>query len=191
MSSPAAHARATQWAEQHADALWRFAMSRLNSRELAEEAVQETFLAAVRSADSFQEQSAPLTWLTGILIHKIADIHRARAKGGKAAALDDLDTPAASGTFTKGGKWSVLPASWGIDPQSPTDLAKVREALRTCLDKLPENLRTPVEMRDVLAVPSEEVCKQLQITATNLWTRLHRARALLRTCVERSITQRP
>ena len=71
MTSPNMH----DWLNQHGDYLYRFALARLRDPHLAEDVVQETFLAAIKSPN-FAEQSAPRTWLTGILKHKIIDVMR-------------------------------------------------------------------------------------------------------------------
>ena len=74
---------ATEWVDQYGDSLFRYALSRIRNREVAEDLVQETFLAALQSYDQFQGKSTVLTWLTGILRHKVVDHQRLTFSGSR------------------------------------------------------------------------------------------------------------
>lgn len=186
-------AAAQRWLSEHGDVLWRFACSRVKSREVAEEIVQETILGAMQSFASFAGHSSERTWLLGIAAHKIADHVRAerRRRGVNEAKDTPLETVRSpeedsfEAMFTPAGKWATLPAAWGKDTDSAAENAELLKALRHCVEDLPPALAEAVWMRDLLNIPATEVCKSLGLTATNLWTRTHRARAALRTCVER------
>lgn len=84
--------------------------------------------------------------------------------------------------FTVGGMWARVPEDWG---RSGAERAEILGALRQCLEELPGPMAELVWLRDLLGVPTDEVCKCLALTPTNLWTRMHRARTALRECVER------
>src|SRR3954463_10777652 len=110
---PAATDVASAWVEQYGDALFRYARGRVARRELAEDLVQETFLAALQSLDRFQNRSTTRTWLFSILRHKIVDHYR-RSEPGRDVAEP---APTSDRFFTPGGHWSRAPSPW----KSPED----------------------------------------------------------------------
>jgi RNA polymerase sigma-70 factor (ECF subfamily) len=173
-----------QWLAEHGDVLWRFARARTRSRDAAEDVVQETILAAMRAHHTFSGASCERTWLLGIAAHKAADHFRAvRRRAGRSADAGEVAEP----VFSEQGLWARPPAAWGIGPGDGAEHAEALAALRRCIDQLPPSQSEAVWMRDLLGIPAAEVCKSLGLTPTNLWTRLHRARAALRQCVERSV----
>lgn len=87
--------------------------------------------------------------------------------------------------FARSGKWARIPEAWPAELEASIDRATQIEALRKCIEQLPPGQRELVWMRDLLDVPTDEICKQSGITPTNMWTRLHRARAALRACMEK------
>lgn len=186
-------APAERWVNEHGDALWRFALSRTRSHDAAEEVVQETLLAAVQGFGSFAAGSSVRTWLLGIAVHKIAD-HFRRSRRRDASAGADPDGAAEDQRFESmfgaDGCWARRPGPWGRGADSAAENADLLAALRRCLDGLPPLLAEAVWMRDVLGVPTGEACKAMGVTATNLWTRAHRARAALRLCVEKAVSLR-
>jgi RNA polymerase sigma factor (sigma-70 family) len=168
---------ATDWLSEHGDAMWRFAISRV-SPHVAEDVIQETLLAAVAKRAAFEERSAVETWLIGILIHKIADHFRRRAR----ECPDERSGPtsgAEMADFKADGMWMHPPGAWEGRPDE-----ELLTHLEECRDRLPLNLRDAIELRDMRQLPAHAVCKVLGITPTNLWTRLHRARSLLRRCID-------
>ena len=189
-ASPAAPVE--RWLAEHGDVLWRFALGRVRSREAAEEVVQETVLAAMQGYAAFSGGSSERTWLLGIAAHKIADHFRAaRRRTGTpdAKPLDDSgqDNADMTGMFTAKGMWARPLSAWGLDAGSTTEHAEMLAALRRCIDALPPAQGEAVWLRDILNIPATEVCKAMGISATNLWSRMHRARAALRVCVEKSM----
>ncbi len=92
--------------------------------------------------------------------------------------------------FTPGGQWARCAAPWTLGGSASAERSSELEALRRCLDALPPSLGEAVWLRDLLAVPSKEVCKAMKLTPTNLWTRLHRARSALRFCMEKAMAPR-
>lgn len=173
---------AHEWLNAHGDYLYRFALARLHDAHLAEDAVQETFLAAIKNPN-FAEQSSPRTWLTGILKHKIIDTMR---KGQREIAVTDLvdDTDADMNEFfNASGHWAEKPIAWNM-PSDALEQKQFLGILENCMDKLPKKLAALFLMRDVHETDNEEICKELQITATNAWVMLYRARMSLRKCLE-------
>jgi len=191
-SGGAAADAAARWLTEHGDVLWRFALSRTHSPDLAEEVVQETFIAAMQAYEGFGGRSSERTWLLGIAAHKASDALRRRARDARRVDPREVDMDAAAaagspdptGEFNGEGRWARVPARVPrLTARSRIELGK---ALRRCLDTLPPGQSELVWLRDVLGVPNEEIRKISGLTPTNLWTRLHRARAALRSCMERS-----
>lgn len=183
-SHPPSAEQIRQWLADHGDLLYRYAVSLVRDRATAEELVQETFLAALKSARRFRGRSTPQTWLTGILRHKVMDHFRSLARRANVSAvdLDDLDQQ----VFDAKGAWLTPPAPWPSDPHSVLKDCEFREVLNRCLDKLDAVKRGVIMLRVFEELSSKEVCKELGITATNLWVLMHRARGALRDCLEKN-----
>lgn len=181
-----------RWLRDHGDVLWRFVVGRVPSREIAEDIVQETFLAAIQARAAFAGSSSERTWLIGIASHKIADHFRAqrRRTGDADAALTDNSGPETAdmaGMYTAKGKWAKQPGAWGLDAGNTPENAEILAALHRCIQALPPSQAQAVWLRDLLDIPGLQVCKAMDISPTNLWSRMHRARAALRQCVENSM----
>ena len=170
------------WLNDHGDYLYRFALARLRDPHQAEDVVQETFLAAIKSPN-FAEQSSPRTWLTGILKHKIIDVMR---KGIREVAASDLmadEDASMDEFFDDTGHWAEKPLAWDI-PHEALEQKQFLGVLQNCVDKLPAKLAAMFMLRDVQETDNEEICKELNITATNAWVMLYRARMSVRKCLE-------
>lgn len=165
--------------------LLRVARLQLRDMALAEDVVQDTLAAALTAQARFSGKSSVKTWLTGILKHKIVDAIRKRQREPVAAsALDDeADLEDFEGLFRDNGTWQAPPADWG-DPEEALDRRQFFDILETCLDKLPPKTARVFVMREVMELESDEICKELAITANNLWVILYRARMSLRECLE-------
>ena len=173
------------WLAEYGDDLLRYAAARVDNWSLAEDLVQETFLAAVTARGRFQGGSSIKTWLIGILRRKIADHYRQvfrRRGNNRQDSTDEIRPPAAP----HGRHWNELPAAWPVKPEQQLEQEEFWTTLRQCLNKLGENLRTAFVLRVMDDLDTEEVCSILQISATNLSVRLHRARMLMRECLEKN-----
>ncbi|MGE5169039.1 MAG: sigma-70 family RNA polymerase sigma factor [Rudaea sp.] len=173
--------------EAHRRYLLRVARLELRDAELAEDVVQETLVAALAGRSGFSGRSSVKTWLTGILKHKIVDAIRQRQRQPRSFAsldeeadLDDFDA-----MFRDDGHWEAPPADWG-DPEQALSRREFMDVLELCLEKLPPNTARVFVMREVLELTTDEICKELTITANNLWVILYRARMALRACVEQN-----
>ena len=170
------------WLNQHGDYLYRFALARLRDPHLAEDVVQETFLAAIKSP-SFAEQSAPRTWLTGILKHKIIDVMRKNVREIAASDLMSDEDANMDEFFDEKGHWVEPPLAWDM-PESALEQKQFLGVLQTCMEKLPPKLAQLFMLRDVQETDNAEICKELNISTTNAWVMLYRARMGLRKCLE-------
>ena len=172
-----------EWVEQYGDYLYSFALTRVQDPSIAEDIVQETFLAALHSLENFKRRSSERTWLTGILKHKIVDYYRKKAKE---QPVDDIEyrLETLDEVFDKNGQWKVKPAKWAADPQKFYEEREFMKVLHHCLSELSSRLSSAFILREMIGESTEEICKVLNITATNLWVMLYRARMNLRRCLE-------
>ncbi len=174
---------ARTWVEEHGDALYRYAMSRLGRHDLAEDVVQDTFLAALSARGRFEGRASSRTWLVAILRRKIVD--RLRRGEGQGPGAQAGSTGAPGPLFDKSGVWINPPSRWTL-PDQAMESDELRAVLDDCLDRLPDQLAEPFLLREVDGLDAEEVRRSLDLTAGNLRVRLHRARLLLRGCLERN-----
>jgi RNA polymerase sigma-70 factor (ECF subfamily) len=162
--------------------LLRYASLQLRDNAAAEDAVQETLLAALAGESGFQARSSLRTWLTGILKHKILDairrasreVHLDEEGVGGAAEFDHL--------FNAKGHWVEHPAAWD-NPAASLERKEFFAALEECLGKLPAKTATAFLMREHLGADTEEICTQLAIAPNHCWVLLYRARMALQQCL--------
>jgi RNA polymerase sigma-70 factor (ECF subfamily) len=164
--------------------LLRYAALQLRDAAAAEDAVQETLLAALAGEANFAGRSNLRTWLTGILKHKIVDAIRCQTRERPASDVDaERDADEFDGLFDRRGHWAEAPEAW----QPPEELLQQKQflaALEACLRALPERTARVFMLREHLGLETPEICKELGITATHCWVMLHRARMALRLCLE-------
>ena len=173
--------------DAHRGYLLRVARLQLRDDALAEDVVQETLLAAL-SGGTFSGKSSLKTWLTGILKHKIIDAIRRKQREPLLASTfdDECDIEDLEGLFKAPfGAWDSPPAEWG-DPEQALNRSQFFDIMDFCLEKLPPNTARVFMMREVMGLESDEICKELAITANNLWVILYRARMSLRECLEQN-----
>lgn len=162
--------------------LLRFARTQLRNEAWAEDAVSETLLAALEKPLSFAGQSQLKTWLVGVLKHKVVDQLRRHTREATILTTDDgedLD----QALFDDTGHWRDKPADWG-DPEQHCGQHQFLAVMEICITQLPPTQGRVFMMREWLELETDEICKELQITSTNLWVLLHRARLRLRECLQ-------
>ena len=177
-----------RWVELYGDYLFKFALLRLRDEAKAEDAVQETFLAALRGGKSFAGRSAEKSWLAGILKNKIFDYYRQATRETSFTDLDfyadeESDRFVAEGLFKDGWIHQLGPLEWS-SPGASLDREVFWKTFRDCSDKLPKTIAAVFSLREVDGVESKEICGLLNISENNLWVMLHRARMALRRCLE-------
>lgn len=167
------------------DYLMRFARLQLRNDAWAEDAVSETLLAALAKPQAFEARSQLKTWLVGILKHKIIDTLRQRQREVVLDAGSDDDTvdPLDHMAFKTDGHFAEKPAEWG-NPERDMQSRQFFAVLEACTEKLPPAQGRLFLMREWLELSSEDICKELSLTPTNLYVQLHRARLRLRECLE-------
>jgi RNA polymerase sigma-70 factor (ECF subfamily) len=172
------------WLNEHGDYLYRFALARLRNPHQAEDAVQDTLLAAIKSS-GFEGQSSARTWLTGILKHKIIDLQRKLIREQPLSDIIDLDAfdTSMDDFFDQSGHWLEKPQTVDM-PEDALEQKQFLSILDNCINRLPTKLAAIFMLRDVHETDNENICKELEITATNAWVMLYRARMGLRKCLE-------
>ena len=165
--------------------LLRFARLQLRNDAWAEDAVSETVLAALSKPQAFQNRSQLKTWWVGILKHKIIDtLRRNKREVCTLSSRDDSEVdPLEQMAFAANGHFAEAPADWG-NPEQNLDNRQFMVILDACANKLPAVQGRLFLMREWLELSSEEICKELALTPTNLYVQLHRARLRLRECLE-------
>ena len=176
------------WVEAYSDKMYSWALYKTNNRETAEDLVQETFIAAFQSFEKFEGLNNPKTWLFGILNHKIADHYRKVYRNpivnesgrNPEAGKDFLET-----FFDADGSWikEQRPQPWPEDSDLLDDTEFVK-ILQVCMEKLPSNWFAAINLKYLEEKKGEQICQELQITPTNFWQILHRAKLHLRKCLE-------
>lgn len=173
---------ANTWLTEHGDYLFRMARRQLHSDALAEDAVQETLLAALAAQARYAGDASPRTWLTGILKHKIIDLIRRQLREVELPRDADGEE-AVDSLFRQDGHWAEPVRPWG-NPDTEAELGQLRRALDECADRLKPAMAQVFSLREVAGMETAEICKELGITPTNCWVLLHRARLFMRHCLE-------
>jgi RNA polymerase sigma-70 factor (TIGR02943 family) len=169
---------------EHRTYLMRFARLQLRNDAWAEDAVSETLLAALAKPQTFGNRSQLKTWLVGILKHKVIDMIRSNTREVSATDADtdhegdELDKIA----FRADGHFAEQPNDWG-DPHKTLQQSQFFQVLDACMERLPPALGRLFLMREWLELSSQDICKELSLTPTNLYVQLHRARLRLQECL--------
>jgi RNA polymerase sigma-70 factor (ECF subfamily) len=177
---------AERWVEEYGDVLFGFAAARVRDRVIAQDLVQETFLAAIKASENFAGRSTERSWLFGILRNKLVDYYRRQSRE---TALADLEPtlPEEEGAFGRSGLskdgWVLAPKAWET-PDETLVSKEFQEVFRGCLSRLPDKVAQVFLLREVDGVSSQEICKDLGVSPNNFWVMLHRARMGLRRCLE-------
>ncbi len=178
---------------KHHSALIRMAMGYVRDREVAEEVVQDTWMAVIEGLHRFEGRSSLRTWIFGIMIHKAKDRGVREKRHMSFSAFESFDDesedPVDPARFHQigewAGHWAVPPQPW--DEQTPERLLASQQAvnaMQRAIEVLPPTLKAVLMLRDVEGVEAMEACEILKITETNLYVRLHRARERVRQAVE-------
>jgi RNA polymerase sigma-70 factor (ECF subfamily) len=174
--------------ERHNGAMLRLALSFVPSRAVAEEVVQDTWLAALRGLTAFEGRSSLKTWLFSILVNRARTTGVREARSVPIAAAGPVVD---ASRFGPDGGWATPPEHWIEDAESRIDAVKLSELLRMLLDTLPERQREVVLLRDVEELTSADVCTVLAISEANQRVLLHRGRARLRQALETELGGAP
>lgn len=179
-----------QWVDLYGDYLFNYAIVRVNDQEKAEDLVQETFLAGLKAMDNFQGRSTERTWLISILKRKIIDTYR-KQYSSRETSIGEFEQDISDGEFYRSevpfkGYWleGKGPHSHSLMPEGEIEQDELMKLIQECISGLSPNLASAFIMKMIDEAHSDEICKELGITPSNLWVMLHRARLRIRRCVE-------
>lgn len=164
----------------------RFATLQLRDASIAEDAVQEALIAAHSAKGRFEGRAQLKTWVFSILKNKIIDVLRERVrKPTQSMTLADGSDDELDELFDENGRWrkETQPSDWG-QPEKAFKNDQFWQILEVCLESMKENVARVFMMREFLGLDTAEICSELEISESNCWVILHRARSNLRICLE-------
>lgn len=172
----------SKWIDKYADYMYNYAVVRVNDSDIAKDLVQETFFAGLKSAKNFQGKSTERTWLISILKRKIIDYYRKinSNKGKAEVRMNFYDDGENEGNWLE----ERVPQKWDNSSDKKIENEELRNQIDSCIDALPEKYAMVFRMKTIQEFETEEICNELDITSSNLWVMIHRARTQLRKCME-------
>jgi RNA polymerase sigma-70 factor (TIGR02943 family) len=179
-----------QWLSMYGDYLFSLAMYRVGHKEISEDLVQETFVSAMKTKDSFRGDSSEKTWLVTILKNKIIDHYRKKdVLKDTTSYLQETEDGFSEHFFERGnGHWlaAAAPKQWTTYADSALTEKEFYKILHTCIQKLPSSLIPVFIMKFIEEEDSETICKVYNISSSNYWVIIHRAKVLVRSCLEKN-----
>jgi len=171
-----------KWIDLYSDYLFNYTITRVKDRETAQDLIQDTFFAGLKSMKNFKGEASERTWLIAILKRKIIDHYRKiNSNKGKAEVRMSFNFDGENE-----GDWLEERVADPFDKTAEDTLenTELGLAIHNCLGKLPAKQAQVFKMKTILDYDTETICKELDITASNLWVIIHRARTSLAACME-------
>ncbi|MCW3004393.1 MAG: sigma-70 family polymerase sigma factor [Conexibacter sp.] len=177
---------------RYSPALMRLARMYVPTAALAEDVVQETWIAVLRGLERFEGRSSFKTWLFRILVNRAKtrgvrehrSIPFASLGSGQAGDEGEEGPSIDPSRFAPDGAWTTAPRKWEDDPELALDSKEARRVVVEAIDQLPERQKIVITMRDLDGLSSDDVRNALDLSETNQRVLLHRARAKVRTALE-------
>ena len=167
------------WIEEYREPLFKYALARLRDADLAEESIQETFLAALQSRKGFQGLASEKTWLISILKRKIYDHFRRIGRDRQFKTTFPTDR-FWNNVFDSGRISHVRSRIWFSDPSMVYEQKEFLKIIKHALAELPDRTAQAFILREVIELSSQEICEFMDISIYNLYVMVHRARKRLR-----------
>lgn len=172
-----------KWIELYSDYLFNYTITRVNDREIAKDLIQDTFFAGLKSMKNFKGEASERTWLISILKRKIIDYYRKiNSKKGQAEVRMTYNTEEHEGDWLE----ERIEDEGYLNAQETLENTELGDAIYNCIDKLSEKQATVFKMKTILNYETEAICNELNITASNLWVIIHRARTAMAECMEKN-----
>lgn len=174
-----------KWLSLYGDFLYHYTLPRVNHSIIAEDLVQETFLSALKGLDSYKGEASEKNWLFTILKNKIIDYYRKKAMEQSVMSMPDLQVMDDE-WFNEEGGWveNKIPKDWHA-ADSPVERKEIQKIINWCKDHLKELQQHVFTLKYMEDLDSIEICKVLNISSSNYWVLIHRARLQMRECVEK------
>ncbi|MCX7550742.1 sigma-70 family RNA polymerase sigma factor [Xanthomarina sp. F2636L] len=171
------------WIDKYSDYLFNFTISRVNDREKAKDLVQDTFFAGLKSMKNFKGEASERTWLISILKRKIIDHYRKiNSIKGKAEIRVEFNSEDDEGSWLEK---RVADTDYKTAEDTMVNI-ELGDAIYDCLSKLPKKQATVFRLKTIEGLETETICNDLNITASNLWVIVHRARIAMAECMEKN-----
>lgn len=182
-----------KWVSNYGDYLFSIALMKTGNTEIAEDLVQDTFLSAIKGADSFKGESSEKTWLVKILQNKIIDHYRKKdilkdTSDYLVSTQENFDAhffvpdPHSEAYWKK----DAVPGHWKSDADSGINQTEFHRVLDFCIQKLPSKLLPVFVSKYIDEEDSDKICKEYGISSSNYWVIIHRAKLLMRSCLEKN-----
>ena len=169
------------WVDRYSDYLFNFTIVRVNNSEIAKDLISETFLAGLKSKDNFKGEASERTWLISILKRKIIDHYRKiNSKKGKAEVRMSYNDEESEGDWLE----ERVRDPYDRNAEDTIENQELGMAILDCLDTLNEKQAAIFKMKTIDGFDTEAICKEYNITASNLWVIIHRARKAMAVCLE-------
>lgn len=176
------------WVNQYSDELFSWALYKTSSKETAEDLVQETFLAAFNKIDTFQGKSQPKTWLFSILNNKVIDYYRSSATKKEKQTFSISENSGyelSDGLFNENENWKNNDVNPIWDQEEELlDNPDFNIVMQGCMEDLPQKWKYAITSKYLTDKNADEICQELEITVSNYWQVVHRAKLLLKKCLE-------
>lgn len=167
-----------KWVEEYSDYLLNFALSKIKNRDLALDFIQDTYVAALKNIDGFKGDSSPKTWLTSILNRKIIDYWR-QQKSRKTKPMSHFASEGSEDTGWIADLGEVNQNSG----ESDIIFSEEQMLLDDCIGKLPELWQGIMNAKYYEQKKGDEISKEFNITSSNMWVIVHRAKTALKDCL--------
>jgi RNA polymerase sigma-70 factor (TIGR02943 family) len=177
-----------RWVANYADYLYNYAINRLNDEESARDLLQDTFLSALRHIDRFEGRSSERTWLTAILKNKLIDFYRRRASG-LSSPIENMRLTDKTNFFeVEDERWKLehQPKEFDIEPFDPMLNKELSNIIKKCIGKLPPLWIAVFTMKHIDDEETHMICKSLNVSPSNFWVIIHRAKVNLRACLQKN-----
>jgi RNA polymerase sigma-70 factor (ECF subfamily) len=167
------------WTEAYHEILFKYALARLRDADLAEESIQETFLAALQSRKGFRGLASEKTWLISILKRKIYDHFRRTGRDRQFKTTFPMEH-SRTDVFDSERMPAVRSRIWFSDPSTVYEQKEFLKIIKHALSELPSRTAQAFILREVIELSSQEICEFMDISIYNLYVMVHRARKHLK-----------
>ena len=172
-----------KWIDLYSDYLFNYTITRVNDREIAQDLVSETFLAGLKSMKNFKGEASERTWLISILKRKIIDHYRkTNSNKGKAEVRINYNDSESEGDWLE----ERVADPFDKTAEDTIQNSELGDAIHNCLEKLPNKQAEVFKMKTILNYETEVICNELNITPSNLWVIIHRARTAMADCLKQN-----
>tara|TARA_R110002124_G_scaffold131910_1_gene294308 strand:- start:37000 stop:37554 length:555 start_codon:yes stop_codon:yes gene_type:complete len=169
------------WVDKYSNYLYNYTIVRVNDHEIAQDLISETFLAGLKSKDNFKGEASERTWLISILKRKIIDYYRKiNSNKGKAEVRINYNSDEAEGDWLE----ERVSDPYDKTAEDTMENEELGIAIYNCLDTLNEKQATIFRMKTMDGFDTEAICNEFNITPSNLWVIIHRARKAMAECLE-------